>query len=265
MELRPCIEAEMPGTKKVFKHLVDSGAEVNLIRPENLQIRMAPEKARIRLRNVSSKVMNPLGICRLTIIINGVTITNDFIITDEINTPCILELPILNKYKVSLKFGEKFECTIGEETKGNRLGKHRILTKCNSSVMAPLYRLSSEKEKMASEFVEKYLKEGIIRPIKSPWRSPIVIAPKKGENGRMCIDFRRLNDVTIKYAYSMTMFEDLIDDFSDARYFSKMDCELGVIKRDEPKGCRKTYFACREGLFELSMMIFGLFNASATL
>ncbi|MGL4850115.1 MAG: reverse transcriptase domain-containing protein, partial [Clostridium sp.] len=109
------------------------------------------------------------------------------------------------------------------------------------------------------------MESGIIRPSKSPWRSPIVIAPKKGERGRFCVDFRRLNDVTVRDAYPMPRVEDLINALHGASYFSKMDAESGYHQIDmDPRDIEKTAFACREGLFEFTKMPFGLVNAPAT-
>ncbi|KAF9752788.1 Retrovirus-related Pol polyprotein from transposon [Nosema granulosis] len=91
-----------------------------------------------------------------------------------------------------------------------------------------------------------------------------MIAPKKGEKGKMCIDFRRLNNVTIRDAYPMPRVEDLIDALSGARDFSKMDAESGYHQIEmDPRDIEKTAFACREGLFEFTRMPFGLVNVPA--
>lgn len=128
--------------------------------------------------------------------------------------------------------------------------------------MAPLYKLVAEKEAIASEFIAKYFKEGIIRPSNSPWRSPVTVAPKKDGKSRFCIDYRRLNDVTVKDAYPMPRVKDLLDALHESNIFSKMDAESGYHQITiDPRDIEKTAFACREGLFEFTKMPFELVMA----
>ncbi|KAF9763393.1 Retrovirus-related Pol polyprotein from transposon [Nosema granulosis] len=203
----PWLTAKIEDTDRTLKCLVDSGADVNLIRPEKILDIVKLSKTNITLRTAKNSRMRTLGRCNLKLKIEGQALEGDFIVTEDIKTGCILGLPLLNKYKAELKFGYKFECKIGADKKESKLGSHRIFTKGDTPVMAPLYKLGPEKEKLASEFIDKYLKEGIIRPSKSPWRSPVTIAPKKEEKGRFCIDYRRLNDITVRDAYPMPRVE----------------------------------------------------------
>lgn len=260
----PWIDAFICDTSIKFKCLIDSGADINLIRPELILDHSNIKSCKMDVRTANNEKMSVRGICKMSIMIKGKKIVGEFVITDEINSDCIIGLPILNEYGLILSFGKIFECSFKEKI-NNRLGQHRIITKVETPVMAPLYRLGSEKEKLASEFIEKYLEEGIIRPSKSPWRSPVTIAPKKGGKGRFCIDYRRLNDVTVRDAYPMPRVEELIGALNGACYFSKMDAESGYHQIDmDPADIEKTAFACREGLFEFVKMPFGLVNAPAT-
>ena len=88
---------------------------------------------------------------------------------------------------------------------------------------------------------------------------------KKDGKKRFCIDYRRLNDVTIKDAYPLPRVDETLDHLSDSRWFSSMDMNAGywqvkVEEADEPK----TAFPSRRGLFEFQVMPFGLCNAPAT-
>ncbi|KAF9763133.1 Retrovirus-related Pol polyprotein from transposon opus [Nosema granulosis] len=128
-----------------------------------------------------------------------------------------------------------------------------------------MYRIGPEMEMEAAKIIHKYIREGIIRESKSPWRSPIVMEPKKNGEYRLCIDYRRLNSVTVKDAYPMPRVDEILESMGGAVIFSKLDALSGYhqIKMRE-EDIEKTAFACREGLFEFLRMPFGLSNGLAT-
>jgi hypothetical protein len=87
---------------------------------------------------------------------------------------------------------------------------------------------------------------------------------KKDGTQRMCVDYRSLNEVTIKNKYSLPRIEDLFDQMKGASVFSKIDLRLGyhqlkIRESDIPK----TTFRTRYGLYEYTVMSFGLTNAPA--
>ena len=101
------------------------------------------------------------------------------------------------------------------------------------------------------KMVNELLSQGIIRPSTSPWRSPVVMVPK-GECGwRMCIDYRRLNDITKIDAYPMPHMDDIFDALAGSRIFSKMDALSGYHQVSmAEEDIEKTAFGCKEGAFE---------------
>ena len=110
------------------------------------------------------------------------------------------------------------------------------------------------------------LKQGIIEPSTSSWSSPVVLVEKKDGSPRFCVDFRKLDNVTVKDAYPLPNAEELIDELSRSRWFSTLDLasgywqvELDSIDRE------KTAFTFHDkGLFHFKVMCFGLTNAPAT-
>jgi hypothetical protein len=80
----------------------------------------------------------------------------------------------------------------------------------------------------------------------------------------MCVDYRYLNDVTVKNKYSLPRIEDLFDEMRDARVFSKIDLRSGYHQmKIWPSDIPKTDFSTRYGLYEFTVMSFGLTNATA--
>ena len=81
------------------------------------------------------------------------------------------------------------------------------------------------------------LQKGYFRPTSSPWGSPAIFVDKKDGSLRMCVDYRQLNDVTIKNKYLLPRIDDLFDQLSGAKVFSKIDLRTGYhhlrIKKED--------------------------------
>jgi hypothetical protein len=112
--------------------------------------------------------------------------------------------------------------------------------------------------------LDELLQKGYIRPSISPWGSPVLFVKKKDGSLRMCVDYRQLNEVTIKNKYPLPRIDDLFDQLNGARVFLKIDLRTGyhqlkIWKEDIPK----TAFTTRYGLYEFTVMAFGLTNAPA--
>jgi hypothetical protein len=110
--------------------------------------------------------------------------------------------------------------------------------------------------------LQDLLVEGFIRPRSSPWGCPAIFVKKKDQTLRMCVDYRPLNEVTIKNKYPLPRIDLLFDQLTGALVFSKIDLRSGYHHiRIRPEDIPKTAFTTRSGLFEYLVMSFGLTNA----
>ncbi|CAM4838051.1 unnamed protein product [Rotaria magnacalcarata] len=109
------------------------------------------------------------------------------------------------------------------------------------------------------------LEQHVIIPSKSPWASPVVLALKKDGLYRLCIDYRKLNEVTVRDAYPIPRIDDTLDALQHAQFISTLDLRSGywqVEMEDSSKPI--TAFVTHRELFECNVMPFGLTNAPAT-
>jgi hypothetical protein len=114
------------------------------------------------------------------------------------------------------------------------------------------------------EQIEELLSKGFIRPSSSPWGVPTLFVDKKDGSMRLCIDYRSLNEVTIKNKYPLPRIEDLFDQMRGPKVFSKIDLRSGYHQlKIRVEDIPMTAFTSRYGLYEFTVMSFGLTNALA--
>jgi hypothetical protein len=114
------------------------------------------------------------------------------------------------------------------------------------------------------------LKDEIIIPSKSEWNFPLIVVPKKLDASgkrkwRICIYFRKLNEVTIGDNYPVPNIQDILDTLGRARYFTDLDCASGYLQVSIGAEDRhKTASSTAGGHFEYVRMPFGLKSAPST-
>jgi transposase InsO family protein len=129
----------------------------------------------------------------------------------------------------------------------------------------PIYKLSEKELEVLKEYIDTMLKKGFIRRSESPAGYPVLFVPKKNGKLRPCIDYRKLNDMTIKNRYPLPNIGELRDRLAHANVFTALDLRgaYNLIRMKEGEEW-KTAFRTRYGLFEYLVMPFGLTNAPAT-
>ena len=112
--------------------------------------------------------------------------------------------------------------------------------------------------------LQELIEKRFIQPSSSPWGCLTIFVKKKDETLRLCVDYRPLNEVTIKNKYPLPRIDLLFDQLAGAKVFSKIDLRSGYHQiKIKPEDIPKTAFTTRYGLYEYLVMSFGLTNAPA--
>ena len=113
--------------------------------------------------------------------------------------------------------------------------------------------------------VQMLLDHDLISPSQSPWATPVVLVAKKGSGWRLCCDYRKLNDLTIKDAYPLPRIDDTLDRLYGATWFCTLDLKSGYWQVELSEDAKqKSAFTVQSGLYNWNVMPFGLCNAPST-
>lgn len=179
---------------------------------------------------------------------------------------CEAEQPVYDPQITQLlnKYSRVFE--VPKELPPHRTHDHHIPLIVGTPPVSirPYRHLPSQKyaiESMVKELVESR----VITASHSPFSSPIVMVKKKRWKLRMCVDYRQLNKNTIKDKFPIPVIEELIDELSGSKVFSKLDLRSRYHQiRMNPDDIQKTAFKTHQGHYEFLVMPFGLTNAPST-
>jgi hypothetical protein len=162
---------------------------------------------------------------------------------------------LLNRYKEIFR----------EEATITHLTEHTIDTLDANPINQAPYRRSITERNEIKKQIESMLKNNIIQASKSPWASPVVLIPKPDGSLRFCVDYRRLNEVTVRDVYPLPRIDDSLALLGNNQWYSTLDLAAGYWQCPiAAKDKTKTAFITESGLFEFNVMPFGLSNAPAT-
>ena len=282
---------------KEHECLIDTGADCSIINKKNLPRNKKLFKSEVRLKAVTGDEIAVAGSVKgiiatigdRKICMNAIVATNSpnytIIGADTIQEfPEILE-DVINRFNslketdykkintVELEILEKetkksnseiFKIEISPSDLCNSV-KHAIITNEERPIFQQNARIPPSFEKAIDEEIEKLKRLGIIRDSSGPWCSRIVPVSKPDGSLRMCMDYRPLNEVTVKDRYPIPKIADILNSLTGAKIFSRLDAtsgyhQIGLNEED----IEKTAFAYKNGFYEYTRMPFGLCNAPAT-
>src|SRR6266511_4250450 len=143
--------------------------------------------------------------------------------------------------------------------------KHEVKVTGNPIKGKPYPVKDNKREKWMKEEIERMLKEGIIKKSKSPWASPVVLVLKKDGSIRFCVDYKKVNDLTIVDAYPLPIVNDTVDKIEGKKYYTSIDLASGYWQVEVNENSQDIIaFITLWGLYQFNVMPFGLTNTFAT-
>jgi hypothetical protein len=174
---------------------------------------------------------------------------------ETVGKPVFDVQPLLEKYK---SVGEMPQ---GLEVPMSRSVEHAIEIEPEARRVTPNSKgrpLSHDEVAEVERQLQDLLRNQWIEVSNSPYGAPIIFAPKKDGKWRMCIDYRRLNEITIKNSYPIPRIDELLDTLGDAKCFSILDLQSGYHQiRLRVQDREKTAFHTPFGAFQYAVMPFG--------
>ena len=153
-----------------------------------------------------------------------------------------------------------------KDLKGCKYAEHSIiLTGEHHPINQRPNRLPGAYREDVQAQITEMLEHGVIRPSTSPWASPLVCVKKSNGKLRLCVDYRKLNTITIKDSFPLPKIDQILDSMSNSAYFTTLDLHSGYWQLPmRNSDISKTAFVSDFGLFEFTRMPFGLTSAPAS-
>jgi len=156
--------------------------------------------------------------------------------------------------------------TSSEELTPSDLAPHKINFKAKAKpVKQRCYRVTKFKSDIIKEELIILIKKKLVVPSYSEWSSPVVVVPKANGKWRLCVDYRKVNDLTEKDSYALPYIDEIFDSLDGAKIFTTMDLYSGYhqILMDE-ESAEITSFTTKFVNYQFKVMPFGMTGAPAT-
>lgn len=189
-------------------------------------------------------------------------------ITTDRNTNLLRELQLYkqlpNAETISLctKFNYIFHLQ-NDKLSTNNFFQYQLKLRDADPVYMKNYRTAHSQKNEIDDQVNELLKSGQIEPSVAPYNSPLLLVPKKGDNGkaawRLCVDFRGLNKKLINDTYPLPRMDDILDELGNNQFFSILDLKSGFHQIPLTEDSKNyTTFSTRAGSFRYTVLPFGL-------
>ena len=144
--------------------------------------------------------------------------------------------------------------------------KHSTPTTTDKPIYLPHQQIPVQLQSEVRKCLDNWLKQGIIRPSKSPYALQVVIIRKKTGEICLCVDFRKLNAVSICDSFLLPRVEEALQSVQAAIWFSSFDLAQGYLQMamEEADTPKTAFHAGSSGLYEFTRMPFRLINAGAS-
>ncbi|KAL0150390.1 hypothetical protein M9458_054207 [Cirrhinus mrigala] len=284
---KPCLNrCEIPvilsseGISIQTNALIDSGAAGNFIDEDFVRTNRLPTLSCVSPVAVAALDGRPLGSGRIDYTTNDLTLylepshheTIRFFVIFSPQSPLILGYPWLNLHEPTISWAGALHSPSScdsipvHHSPSQQHHPHRIPRSARGLQYHQSHRITTSLSQPETEAMEKYIKEelakGFIRPSTSPATAGFFFVKKKDGGLRPCIDYRPLNEVTIKYRYPLPLVPPALEQLRSAKYYTKLDLRsaynlIRIREGDE----WKTAFSTTSGHYEYLVMPFGLANS----
>ncbi|KAI2652387.1 Transposon Tf2-9 polyprotein [Labeo rohita] len=236
--------------------LIDSGAAGNFIDKDfakSNQLPLSPCASPVAVAALDGR---PLGTGRIDHTTTDLTLriepghqeTIRFFVITSPQSPLILGFPWLDRHEPTIAWARglvQLQLVAGAVPPRGRI-----------------FPLSQPETEAMEHYIKEELTKGFIRPSTSPASAGFFFVKKKDGGLRPCIDYRALNEVTVKYRYPLPLVPPALEQLRSARFYTKLDLRLAYNLIRIRKGDEwKTAFSTTSGHYEYRVMPFGLANS----
>lgn len=143
--------------------------------------------------------------------------------------------------------------------------EHYIDVENHHPIASAPYRYSPAKRAHIDSLIQDMLDQGVIEPSEGPWSSPIIVVAKKDGGSRLCVDYRKINQVTRRDVYPLPRINDILESIRKPNYITTLDMTSGYYQIPLHEAHRDiAALITHRGLFRPKVLMFGLSNAPSS-